>query len=307
MDFANDYFLRPIAERPEKNRVRRRGRYPHFDLSHVQQCVEALEGAAWGADERVEYSRRLKRYNLLMAWPAGLTLTGLVIGYFLLRSESTYAEVNRLADILRQYADRIPVPVQAAALLLGAVGWARMLYNPWGIRPRARFFRSIERALYIGLTKTHPQAPVAAFNFVGQAARCLFSDIRRGRARTAPPAVSDWAETVAVNLIHVRLMRADGTGDRSVPLEAYWRFIYDAAALVAVRREGLVPVLREAYEELLPNPDDDDFIDRNILFLNPLREHQKWVFVKDFVYPLAAWLSLLVSVAALVLAMLKPV
>lgn len=304
-NIVNGYFLLPTEERPDEDRVRRRERYPRFDLSHVQRCVETLDGAVWDDDTKRLYGRRLKWYECMTDWPAYLTLATLVASYFLLRQKSVSIEVDRLSVALGQYLDRLPVPVGVGIFSLGTLICARVLYSTWGVRPRARFFRAIERALYNGLTKKHPQAPVVALNFVGQAAQSLFRDIRRGRARTAPPAVSDWAETVASQLIAVRMMRDDGTGDRMLPIEVYWRFLYDAATLVAVRREGLIPALREAYSPILPIPNGEDFVERNILFLNPLRGHQRWIFVKDFVYPLAAWLSLLVSMVALAPTLLK--
>lgn len=301
MDLVDHYFLKPKPARPGPRRSQ--ARYPSFDIAHVRKCIEALEDTPkW---DEGEYLRRLRRYRFLINFPTYLCGAVMLIAYYLVQQRSVLVTLDHLSAKLRQYMDGLPLGVQVAAFFFGAFAVIRMSYTTKGIRPRAQFFRAVERAVRNATMKTHPQAPIIALNYVGEAAKCLFADLRRGRAHTAPPAVSDWAEGVARCLIDVRMMQSDSSGDRTTSIADYAQFIYDAATLVAVRREGLIPTLRKKYEPLLPIPNDDSFDERNTLFLNPLRGHPRWIFVKDFVYPLAAWLSLPVSVVALALTALK--
>ncbi|MFE6611817.1 hypothetical protein [Amycolatopsis sp. NPDC057786] len=49
--------------------------------------------------------------------------------------------------------------------------------------------------------------------------------------------------------------------------------------------------------------DDAEIPERDVLFLDPMRNHHRWAVVKDFYYPLSSWLSLAIAGAALLISL----
>ncbi|MEV6609649.1 hypothetical protein [Kutzneria sp. NPDC051319] len=153
---------------------------------------------------------------------------------------------------------------------------------------RHRFFRAA------GLAFASGHQVVVTQNIIGLAARALFLSLQRRRwTWVSPPAVADRALRLARPLLDIEVEERAGG-------EALFSFLYDVVVVVIARREDLIPEVRARYG-MIPRRSDTAG-DRDVLYLDPMRNRGRWEVVKDFVLPLASWISLLVSVVALVVA-----
>ncbi|MDX8054968.1 hypothetical protein SK571_36830 [Lentzea sp. BCCO 10_0798] len=149
-------------------------------------------------------------------------------------------------------------------------------------------------------------------NAAGRAARLLFKALQGKRRNWAtPPTVADRALMIVYPLIDLELSDLVNPQSIKKALLAYVDFLYYAAGLVAAGRSDLIPSLRAYYERehalacrtsLSP---DGKLAERDTLFIDPMRNNSRWIVLKDYFYPLASWLSLAVSVSALVVSITK--
>lgn len=149
-------------------------------------------------------------------------------------------------------------------------------------------------------------------NTAGRAARLLFKALQgKRRSWATPPTVADRALLIAYPLIDLELSGLANPQSIKKALLAYVDFLYYAAGLVATGRSDLIPSLRAYYERVhllvcrTPSGPDGKLTERDVLFIDPMRNNSRWIVLKDYFYPLASWLSLVVSVSALVVSIAK--
>ncbi|MEU8414215.1 hypothetical protein AB0C24_15620 [Amycolatopsis japonica] len=179
------------------------------------------------------------------------------------------------------------------------------------MRPERRFYRFVtraEKAANIPLGAPLNTYPVRCMNHSGRAARLLFLHIQGGRRTwAAPPAVADRALEFTYPLINVDMGSSPLTPQAVRSFKRHAEFLKLTACLVALGREDLIPRLRRltAAHGGVPmrTEDDAEIPERDVLFLDPMRNHHRWAVVKDFYYPLSAWLSLAIAGAALVISL----
>jgi hypothetical protein len=158
---------------------------------------------------------------------------------------------------------------------------------------RNRFF------LRTGMTFAAGYHVVVTQNLIGLAARRLFVSLQRRRWTWAsPPAVADRALRLSQPLLDIAVEDGDG--------RALFSFLNDVVIVVVAGREDLIPAVRARYT-MIPRRSGEtgEISERDILYLDPMRNRGRWEVVKDFVLPLASWVSLVVSVIALVVAVAK--
>lgn len=170
---------------------------------------------------------------------------------------------------------------------------------------RMRFFRHLGKAIDPVWAASRDRSMdidvLYVLNRLGVASRALFLALQ-GSRRTwkAPPMVADRAAMLASTLIDFDIPDDLHLRD-AASRDALHRFLQDVAAVVVINREDLLPRVRETYQELPSRSVADEAKrERDLRYLHPLRDRGRWDVAKDFWYPLAPWLSLLVSVAAIV-------
>lgn len=203
----------------------------------------------------------------------------------------------------------------SAILVAGQVGLsfcsAVWLWSEGGWK--ARFFLNIARLMKVAQEPVSEEyKAVRCINLAGKAARNLFCVAQqRRRTWTSPPAVADMALAQAYPLIDIQLSDVGDTRSLQDNFHLYVSFLYYSAALVAVKRYDLIPNLRRYYAEehsLMSRRSSnslDQISERDALFLDPMRNQNRWTVAKDYLYPLAAWLSFSVSTAALVVSIIS--
>ncbi|MFC3454742.1 hypothetical protein [Amycolatopsis speibonae] len=184
--------------------------------------------------------------------------------------------------------------------------WARKM------RPERRFYRFVtkaEKAANIPLSSAVNTYPVRCMNHSGRAARLLFLHLQGGRRTwAAPPTVADRASEFTYPLINVVLDGAPSSPRAVRSFKRHAEFLKLTACLVALGREDLIPRLRRltAAHGGIPmrtGDEEAEIPERDLLFLDPMRNHHRWAVVKDFYYPLSSWLSLAVAGVALVISL----
>lgn len=161
---------------------------------------------------------------------------------------------------------------------------------------RHRFF------LRAGMTFASGYHVVVTQNLIGLAARGLFVSLQRRRwTWTSPPAVADRALRLTQPLLDIAV--DDGPSRNG---QAIFSFLNDVVVLVVAGREDLIPAVRARYT-MIPRRSGEtgEISERDILYLDPMRNRGRWEVVKDFVLPLASWISLVVSVIALLVAVTR--
>ncbi|WP_410610090.1 hypothetical protein [Amycolatopsis sp. lyj-109] len=165
-------------------------------------------------------------------------------------------------------------------------------------RSQLRFYRNVGVMLAIwknGGSRTH------ALKLAGSAARALFLVIQTEHWTWAsPPALSERAARLARPLLDV------DTPDYLEPaqFDALCGFLLDVTIVVIAGREDLIPEIRRRHSELKPRSEvSERSIERDMLFLDPMRDRSRWEVMKDFVLPLASWLSLIISFIALLVSL----
>ncbi|GAB1516800.1 hypothetical protein JCM33774_88450 [Actinophytocola sp. KF-1] len=216
--------------------------------------------------------------------------------------------ISGMQDATNEPDELFPFILAAGQVMLAVVG-SFWLWSEGGWE--VRFFREIARILRIAREGTAEQyKAVECVNFAGKAARNLFCLVQqRRRTWKSPPAVADFALAQSYPLIDVQLSQHGSASSLQRKLHVYVSFLYFASALVAVRRHDLLPTLRQHYADRysLARREStgslDEIPERDALFLDPMRNQNRWTVTKDYFYPLAAWFSLLVSLGALALSL----
>ncbi|MEU4524229.1 hypothetical protein AB0F52_36595 [Amycolatopsis sp. NPDC024027] len=161
-------------------------------------------------------------------------------------------------------------------------------------RSQVRFYRSVG-AMFAAWRNDGDAS--RALKLAGSAARALFLVIQTEQWTWAsPPALSERAARLARPLLDV------DTPDYLEPeqIDALCSFLLDVTIVVIAGREDLIPEVRRGYSGLKSRSDAAErAIERDILFLDPMRDRGRWEVMKDFVFPLASWLSLGISFVAL--------
>lgn len=301
----------PWTTRESKGR-KRYGYFTRFDSSEISRCLAYL---APGDDDatRAQDIATLKRFCkwiALMGLPSLkfralpgiiLTLLGLVISLTPLLAEAR-GEMN---------LDPISLIIGFIFIVVGAfistIGAAILTTRP----SRIKFHR------YVALTlktqrRTYPGSPAHFLNRTGKASRELFRATQHLRLTwISPPLAADHALAVAYPLINVKLNPEHSLKETRALLISYSNFLYFASALEAAKRTDLIPKLRAYYADnehldYRSNPKLDSIApERDALFLDPMRNHNRWAIAKDYLLPLASWLSFLVSAVALTVSIAK--
>lgn len=284
-------------------RMRRFRFYPRLSTDVIKELVSTL-GFEW-YDRR--YGHELLRYRVMVFAGAPLYVF-LFVAVLLYGWRLPFLHSRSVVDHLLFAA--------IVSFLIDVVWVSRMG------GARRRFFRSIGAALrslegaveeqesgWLRFKPLYEGSLVATFNFVGGAARALFVSLQRSR-RTwiAPPTIAERAIRLSRPLIDIEIIEDfDITHDGDiVKFALLYTFLQDVAAVVAIRREDLIPAVRSLYEELpVRSVDDGESRKRDIRYLDPMNERSRWEVVKDFVLPLSSWLSLAVSITALVISITK--
>jgi hypothetical protein len=274
---------------------------PLFDAGELRCCVTFFDTHTGQPDD---VDRLAHRYDS-SANPVSAVIWKLFPAIGLLLFVPLAALIPaRLADFTADGTGRFVAVLLVVELVLGFAVWLLLLVTG-GLWER-QFLGSIAKTVKVaGQPYGDHHRLIAATNFAGRAARYLFKHLQ-GRRRTwvAPPAVADSALSLAHPLIDVAF---DLTSPRRT-LHVYTHFLYYAAGLVVVERFDLIPALREYYERehalaRRTGTDSDGVPERDALFIDPMRDHHRWLVLKEYLFPLAAWLSLAVSVAALVVSL----
>ena len=261
---------------------------PRFDLDDVRALLTALHQSA-PIDAFV--ANRYYMYRLAHIWArlgAAIWLLCSTVGL------GIYFAGDRLGHLDPWMRQNLLRPMLAGLIPAVAFCVAATVWNRIGVRNR--FFRLIHRAE----TQCNFRLPNSVYvvNLAGRAARCLFKAMQGGRRTwVSPPAVSDRALVLAYPIVNVDISRC-----QDALSEYYGRFLHDVAALAMLGHEHLIPRLREAYLLLPARESDDGAVpERDALYLDPMRNYHRWAVVKDYLYPLASWLSFLLAVVALVI------
>lgn len=263
--------------------------FPKIGPEDVDRVLESV-----GNPDCVDVDRALRRYRRTrwrMQLPATLGLTATFVALALLPMVKDGVVVARAVTLLVLFV------VLTMFFMLGDVSAGAS---------RVKFFQLVAIAEAQFRPRRWLQVEmVRGVNTAGRAERALFITLQ-GSRRTwaAPPTVADRALELTYPLINVDIataLRAAGAGAAWVRT-AYARMLYDAAVLVVVRREDLIPSLRRRYwAQLRVRTNDEGPEDRDALYLDPLRHHNRWQVIKDFFVPVAALgisiLSLVISLA----------
>ena len=268
------------------------GRYPRIDAVTMRDRL-----ALFGVDvPEHEVDARVSRYLRSRREP-GVKKVLVVSGFALLVVWLTQEETR--AQLFAAFGGWFVVLVLAVPpLLIAAVEALSRALEPdvWHRTRGAE--ETARRRFYLraGMTFASGHHVVVTQNLIGLAARQLFISLQRRRwTWTSPPAVADRALRLTQPLLDIAV--EDGPpGDG----KAIFSFLNDVVILVVARREDLIPAVRERYT-MIPHR-TDEIGDRDILYLDPMRNRGRWEVVKDFVLPLASWLSLVVAIIAIVVA-----
>ncbi|MPZ83992.1 MAG: hypothetical protein GEV28_27810 [Actinophytocola sp.] len=167
---------------------------------------------------------------------------------------------------------------------------------------RVRFFVHAQSALMKLYDRTYPEGDkVGALDSAGRAARALFVYLQGSRMTwKTPPAIADRAFRLAYPLINIELtseLRMSEHGRHDLA----W-LLHDIVAVVHLGVPDLTPRIRESYPRLpTRHKSSDEIPERDMLYLDPMRNRNRWEVFKDYVFPLAAWFSLAISITSLVI------
>lgn len=276
--------------------------YPRFDLAVLRSRLESL-GEDWDEERYAAalrvYNNERKRFGRW--WAVGVLALFVFVGSLFPAIEREFEDKGKLLPLLRDAGYLIGVIIGVTVIVRLSAGSAR-----W------RFFRRIGDAIReVRDADIHPKSDAdvpAILNRLGSAARWLFLALQGSRRSwKSPPMVSDRASRLAAPLIDIDV--PDNLHMQTVVAEAsrdvFLRFLQDIAAVVAIGREDLIPRVRKAYPELPSRSDESAAHDRDLAYLNPMRNRTRWDVAKDFWYPLAPWLSLLIAGAALAISLTR--
>jgi hypothetical protein len=190
---------------------------------------------------------------------------------------------------------QIQFVLSGAAFLVGTVVTVSVLIRIPASMARWRFFRHLGHAL-TALLEARREQPrevdvLPILNNIGIAARALFLALLRSRfGWRSPPLVSDRALRLASPLIDIDIpdnLHLPGK-DADTYRELFCRFVHDVAMVVALGREDLIPRVRQDYPGLIRRSSNTDAHDRDLNYLNPMRNRGLWDIAKDFLVPAGA-------------------
>lgn len=289
------------------------GQFPSSDLAKARSLIHFLEGEKssttfddhqWRRNYRFHAS--LLRFHRTIYWSKPFMAGGaiLAIAIFISLVSHMYTRETKTDD-------HVGSTLLTLALLNGIFGYVYLMAKDASYY---RFFRLVKKVENIARDQ-NPLRPielnlVECINHSGNAARSLFR-VLQGDKRTwvSPPAVSDRALALSHPLTDVIVDDHASSQLTRETLEHFARFLRQGALLVAVQRADLIPRLRECYHtELLPmrpKTEDGQIAQRDALFLDPMRDYDRWAVIRDYLYPLGTWLSFLVSLTALVITLIR--
>jgi hypothetical protein len=272
--------------------------YPRFELATVRDRVIEL-GEHWDEDR---YSTALREYDQTRRKAGvnrvigGVCLVLIAVGLIISAGRVPGSDLQQFLAVLPAAGAVLAVVLAiflSARIPIGAARWRFFSH----IADAIRLIRDVDE-------KTLDVDIPSVLNSLGMAARALLLALQRTRrAWRSPPMVSDRALRLSSALIDIDLpddLHLPGLAG-SATRELLHRFLHDVAAVVAIGRDDLIPDVREAYRELPRRSPEARELD--LVYLNPMRSRSRWDVAKDFWYPLAPWLSLVVSAAALVISL----
>jgi hypothetical protein len=277
--------------------------YPRFEIATVRQRLETLD-ETW---DQARYEKEFREYDRTRRGTAARhaiffcapLLTIIIWTIWGIQSEPAL-EAALLWLLLSLLA------------IVGLIGLTTLLIRMLIDAARGRFFRYIGDALRLIWIADRDEilsvnVPLI-LNHLGSAARALLLSLQGSRrAWRSPPTVSDRALRISAPLIDMEIpddLHVPGTA-AGAPRKHLDQFLRDVAAVVAIGREDLIPRVREEYPELAHRSGDPDTHNRDLTYLNPMRTRSRWEVAKDFWYPLASWLSLVVATAALIISIAR--
>ncbi|MCG3754774.1 hypothetical protein [Amycolatopsis sp. Poz14] len=284
-------------------RIGRLRRYPRINISSTEELMLKL-GQQWHARQ---YSHEFSRYRLMRALATPCYL--ILIGYLTLLT----SRISLIQDIglFGRFLLAVIVSVFIRAIWLSRAGGAkRRFFRAIGIALRmleSGQEQHVENPRWLRFKPHYDGSLVEALNFAGLASRALFALLQQSR-RTwqSPPTVAERAVRLSAPLIDIEIVDdLDITHPGVDPTKwiLLYGFLYDVAAVVAIRREDLIPAVRSLYSNLPSGPlDAISCKERDVRYLNPAHERSRWELAKDYILPLSSWLSLTVSIIALVIA-----
>ncbi len=299
-----DRELRRNADRPYRPPTRGLI-YPRFDAADIDSLRLSLEGRPNDSSDRGWQSklrRRVWRVWGRRSLPIIAALGALAMANWVDQLDAG-GHIRKVELSLGFAIDRdlLSVVAMAIPVVVCCVYIYRALTSPL-----ERFFRlmaAAEReagAWYKGHRKF-----VRCMNLVGRAARMLFRYQQQSR-RTwlAPPAVADIALRAALPLVNIDVRDIDPVS-KSATVRELRQFLRDVSYLVVVERDGLIGDLRSRYKDIEFRYRNGEDNEPDVKYLDPMRNKTRWDVRKDFYYPLSAWFSAMVAVAALIISVLK--
>ncbi|MFJ8917624.1 hypothetical protein [Amycolatopsis sp. NPDC102389] len=310
---SGEFFGKPETFYGREELYRRPGllaKWPKFDEENLRRLLVVLDGTdMW--DER-RYSYHLRWYEIRMQSRkmfAGTALVVMLILFGIVNVGALFRWLDRFGHP-RTGGEAVLASAFYVAVFFGAVlAWRITSYLEGG--PRNRFFRLMHKAEIEAnrdFLNHGDEEVVRSAGYAGGAAQALFRALRMGRRRwSTPPGISDRALRLSRPLIDLEIISAGPNGGYRTCLRYYRHFLHDFAGLIALRRADLTPALR-AYYSVLPGrigAESQDVAEADNLFLDPMHKHHRWEVVKDFLYPLGSWFSVLVSTVALLVGVLR--
>ena len=273
------------------SRVRGWQRYLPFNPEAIRCCVEAL-GSDWD-DASYRHALRSHRRAKLLTYAAWTMWS--------LWTPTTATELEVLL-----FRPTLPMWVRLTGRELLLATSAVLLADRFMIRGAGQqpgFCPRIASALfYLQEMPLTGSSIVTAMKCTGSAARTLVISLQGGRTAwvESPPAVSDRSVRLARPLIDIDLTEAfDQPGQRQALAAVVSGFLFfEAAGLVVLGREDLLPGLRSLYTQVPHRrgmAEHPRVPDRDTLFLDPMGSRSRWEVIKDFALPTMAFVVSLVS------------
>ncbi|WP_410590514.1 hypothetical protein [Amycolatopsis sp. lyj-23] len=284
---------RPRGQAPELPPIAPRTRYPVFSYPTFDDETVRRRMTLIGVEWNEGYAQRIERYEEDRQWSQ--LKAALILGsYVLVAFFGIYAMLREF--VLSHPRDNVWLVVAGYSLL-------PCLAVAFGIYWVSSLFAGADSRFYNHMAAIFKAADtggvVDAMNQVGIAARRLFALVQGSRQTwTSPPAVADRALKLTRPLLDIALDDALPAQQRAT-LKS---LLYDVTAMVVIGRPDFIPRVRSGYPSLPRRSVDVAGDDRDILYLDPMRNRSRWEVTREYVVPLA---SLIVSIAAFVVASTK--
>jgi hypothetical protein len=211
------------------------------------------------------------------------------------RSKPLYSRATKIAFIVAACAALLTMFKKYATQSSLGRRDLLIMFWPWFLARRSvyaariRFFVHVRSALWKLYDHDHPGGnKVGTLDHAGRAARALFIYLQGSRLTwKPPPVVADRAFRLAYPLINVELT-PDFKLSESGRRELAW-FLHDVVAVVHMGMSDLAPGIRSLYPGLpTRHHTEDDIPERDLLYLDPMRNMNRWGIVRDYMFPLAA-------------------